>query len=272
MPNTDISVKDVKELCMAADAETADTIRKRFSEDRRAGVVNAIASMDRRIAKLQDEKERIEKMYSFEDEIRKRLGKDPSCFIVGLDEVGRGPLAGPCAIGAVVIDSQDASKRIGGVNDSKKLSEKRRNEIASDIRNTALAWTVQYADAQEIDEKGISVCLRECFLRGIRECERQLADQGIDDGIEIVLLDGNPLGLDEREINVVKGDAKSASIGAASIIAKVARDELMCELATEYPQYGFEGHKGYGSAEHIEAIREYGLSPVHRVSFCKSFS
>lgn len=266
-----LTISEIKEICSCATEKDQEEIHTRFDGDPRSGVASALRSMDRRIEKEAAEEQRLRGMYGFEDAIRHSRGKEAGCFVVGLDEVGRGPLAGPCAIGAVVLDSRPDSYVIKGLNDSKKLTGKHRREISSDVKERALAWSIQYSDAAEIDELGIAACLRDCFCRGIAECERQLREKGIEGDIEIVLLDGNPLHLDPREVNVIKGDAQCASIAAASIIAKEDRDALMVELDSQYPEYDFAGHKGYGSADHIAAIKEHGLSPVHRKSFCKSF-
>lgn len=268
MSTTGQSIAEIKEIFLKATSDNWADISAPYRQDERTGVQKLIAATQRKLDKEAAERCRLEGMYTFEDEVRLAHGLGNDALIVGLDEVGRGPLAGPVAIGAVVLD-RDA--RVEGLNDSKKLSAARRDEIAANVWENALACTVQYASAQDIDEKGIAVCLRECFVRGIEEASRQLKNKGVERTIELVLLDGNPLHLDEREVNVIKGDGKSASIAAASIIAKVARDELMCELDKKYPDYGFAEHKGYGSAEHIEAIRKSGLSPVHRASFCKNF-
>jgi ribonuclease HII len=130
------------------------------------------------------------------------------------------------------------------------------------VKATALAWTIQHAEPRDIDERGMAAALRATFKKAIDEIDRQLP------GINTVLIDGNPLGIDSREKTVVKGDAKCASIAAASIIAKVERDAIMVEYASQYPEYGFESCKGYGSQKHMAAIEAHGLTPIHRRSFC----
>ena len=137
--------------------------------------------------------------------------------------------------------------------------------MARKIKEVALAWTVQYVQPHEIDAQGMTASLICAFSKAVAAIERQ----GFD--VDLLLLDGNPLHFDKRERNIVKGDAKCASIAAASVVAKVERDALMVSLAQEYPQYGWDQCKGYASAAHIEAIRTYGLTPYHRVSFCHSF-
>lgn len=187
---------------------------------------------------------------------------------MGLDEVGRGPVAGRLAIGAVVLPDDP---RVEGVNDSKQLSAERREEIAAVVREVAIAWDIEYIQPQEIDEHGMTWVLRTANLRAIAAIEEQLSAKGTS--LDAVLASlATPQHLDAREVNIVKGDGKCASIAAASIIAKVDRDALMCRYAEQFPHYGFESNKGYASAEHIEAIKQYGLSPVHRASFCRAWT
>ena len=142
----------------------------------------------------------------------------------------------------------------------------KRERIAKEVKEIALAWDIEHIAPAFIDEHGMSASLRTAFARAVAAVE------GRGFVLDCVLLDGNPLGIDSREHNVVKGDAKCASIAAASIIAKVERDALMCEYAEQFPGYGFESNKGYASAEHISAILELGLSPLHRASFCRAWT
>lgn len=250
------TVADIKKRLSSADEEEFGVLKRALCADTRKGVVDALVAARRRLDAERAEKVRLESMYTFENELSE--GR----VVVGLDEVGRGPLAGPLAVGAVVLP---ADCLIEGLDDSKKIPESRRALIAAEIKEHALAWTVQYIEADEIDAAGMSLCLKMAFSRAVRAIE----DKGIIP--EIILLDGNPLRLDEREINVIKGDGRCASIAAASIVAKVARDELMSEYALQYPQYAFDRSKGYASPDHIEAIKSFGLTPLHRVSFCSSF-
>ena len=180
--------------------------------------------------------------------------------ICGVDEAGRGPLAGPVCAAAVILP---ANLDIPGLNDSKKLSDKRRRELYPVIMEQAIAYGIGLADHQEIDEINI---LQATFLAMER------AMQNLSVKPELALIDGNrekDFGLPVR--TVVKGDSLSANIAAASVLAKVSRDDLMLELANEYPMYGFEIHKGYGTKAHYEALRQYGASPVHRKTFLKKF-
>lgn len=252
------TVAEVKAMLQAAGPEELAALERSLVADTRKGVVTALKVARRRIEAEAAEAARLESLFAYQEELAATRGGG---VIVGLDEVGRGPLAGPLAVGAVVLP---ADVRIAGLNDSKQVAPENRRRIAEEVRACALASAVVYVEPAEIDARGIGACLVSAFQRAIREIEAQ--------GVvpDVVLLDGNPLHMDPREINVIKGDGRCASIAAASIIAKVARDDLMCELAKEYPAYGWEGCKGYGSAAHIEAIKKYGLTPYHRVSFCSN--
>lgn len=181
-----------------------------------------------------------------------------SGYICGVDEAGRGPLAGPVYAAAVILPQ---NLEIAGLNDSKKLSAKKRDVLFDEIIDKAVAYGTAYADHKEIDEINI---LNATFLA----MNRAIAQ--LDPKPEIALVDGNTVrGIEYPARSIVGGDGKSASIAAASILAKVSRDRFMLEMAKEYPQYGFERHKGYGTKEHYAAIREHGLCPIHRTTFLK---
>ena len=183
-------------------------------------------------------------------------------YIAGVDEVGRGPLAGPVVCAAVIMPL-DAALLIHGVDDSKKLSAAKREALSELIKERALAYAVAEVSQERIDEVNILQATRQ----GMRE-----ALLALKIAPDAVLTDGNmTLDIPFFQRSVVHGDALSYSIGAASIIAKVYRDALMDELAVTYPAYGFEKNKGYGTAEHIAAIREVGICPVHRRTFTKKF-
>ena len=176
--------------------------------------------------------------------------------VCGIDEAGRGPLAGPVCAAAVILPPH---LEIPGLNDSKKLSDKRRRELMPVIKEQAIAYGIGMASHEEIDQINI---LQATFLA----MERALAQ--LEGKAKFALIDGNrekDFGL--PVMTVVKGDSRSANIAAASILAKVTRDDLMEALAEEYPQYGFEIHKGYGTKAHYEALRTYGPSPIHRMTF-----
>ncbi len=179
----------------------------------------------------------------------------------GVDEAGRGPLAGPVYAAAVILPPEPI---IDGVNDSKKLSEKKREALFDVICDTALAYCIATASVEEIDTHNI---LQATFLAMRRAVE------GLQTAPQFALVDGNraPSGLVVPCETVVKGDSLSASIAAASILAKVSRDRHLLELDAQYPQYGFAAHKGYGTKAHYEALERYGPSPVHRLTFLRSF-
>lgn len=179
--------------------------------------------------------------------------------VCGIDEAGRGPLAGPVFAAAVILP---ADCEIEGLDDSKKLSEKKRERLYDEIIEKAVAWSVAFADEKEIDEINI---LNATFLAMKR------AADGLSVKSDFALIDGNrvPRDLGIECETVIKGDAKSMSIAAASILAKVSRDRFLLELDKEYPQYMFAKHKGYPTALHFELVRKYGPCPVHRLSFLK---
>ena len=189
-------------------------------------------------------------------EIERELHTQGVGLICGVDEAGRGPLAGPVCASAVILP---AEADLPGLNDSKKLSEKKREQLFPEIQRIALAWSVAFATVEEIEQRNILGATMLAMNRAIA---------GLSLKPELALIDGNR----NKEIEmpsrcVVHGDARCASIAAASILAKVSRDHLMVELSREYPQYGFEQHKGYGTRAHYEALREYGPCPAHRPSF-----
>lgn len=196
-----------------------------------------------------------ELLYEFENEAY----ENGFLSVCGLDEAGRGPLAGPVYAAAVILPRDE---QLEGVNDSKQLSARRREELYDEIINRAAAYSVAFADEKEIDKHNI---LQATFMAMRR------AVDGLSIEPDIVLVDGNrdPQLSCEHTLTIVKGDARSASIAAASILAKVSRDRYMCELAQRYPQYGFEQHKGYPTKAHYEKLREFGPCPAHRESFLK---
>ena len=193
-------------------------------------------------------------LYEFDSQMRNAHG-----VLCGVDEAGRGPLCGPVCCAAVILNPEDP---IEGVNDSKKLTEKRRELLYDEITRRALAWKVEFVSPQEIDEKNILWATMAGMARAV---------SGLDITPDYVLVDGNrcPPGLEQPAQAVVKGDASSASIAAASILAKVSRDHYMLELDREYPQYQLARHKGYPTKLHYELIAQYGIQPFYRRSFLK---
>lgn len=177
-------------------------------------------------------------------------------LVCGVDEAGRGPLAGPVSAAAVILDEANL---IAGLADSKKLSERQRDKLAPVIRERAMAWAVAYASVGEIDELNILQATLLAMRRAVLALPVQ-PQQVLVDGLYVP-----QTGIPSQAI--IKGDSKIAAISAASILAKTARDELMLQLHEQYPQYGFDEHKGYPTAKHLAALREHGVSGVHRRSF-----
>lgn len=253
------TVEEIRHMLAHANASTLPSLERSLKSDTRKGVISALSQARKRVEKEAAEQQRLSGLYQFQ----RALASDRNAqLVVGLDEVGRGSVAGPLAVGAVVLPDEPM---IPLLNDSKQLDSAQREKIAARIKEIACAWTVQYVSPQEIDAQGMTASLMCAFSKAVKAIE----ELGVTP--DLVLLDGNPLHFDKRECNIVKGDAKCASIAAASIVAKVERDNLMISLSQQYPQYGWDQCKGYASAAHIEAIKRYGLSPLHRKSFCGSF-
>ena len=180
-------------------------------------------------------------------------------YLCGIDEAGRGPLAGPVVVASVIMPKDS---KIEGVNDSKKVSEKKREKLYDIILEEAISYGIGIIDQEEIDEINILQSTKKGLTMALKEMKQK------PDAILVDALTGiDTLGIPYK--SMVKGDANSYSIAAASIIAKVTRDRIMREWDKVYPEYGFAGHKGYGTAKHIEAIKEFGLCPLHRRSFVK---
>lgn len=191
--------------------------------------------------------------FSIENEVKLKGFK----AVCGVDEAGRGPLAGPVCAAAVILNEE-----IDGLNDSKKLSEKKREELFPIIKEKALSYSIAFASVDEIEENNI---LNATYLAMNR------AIDGLNVPADFAIIDGNrvPTDISVPCKTVIKGDAKSLSISAASILAKVTRDRLMSEEDKKYPQYNFKKHKGYGTKEHTDAVLKYGMCPIHRPSFLK---
>lgn len=193
-------------------------------------------------------------------EIEENLYNNGTKCICGIDEAGRGPLAGPVVVAAAIMPR---NSMIEGVNDSKKISEKKREELFEIITKEAISYGVGIIDQKEIDRINILNATKEGLTIAVKELSVR-PDLILVDALTKIDTDGIPYE------SIVKGDAKCYSISAASIIAKVTRDRIMRQWDEVYPQYGFEKHKGYGTAQHIKAIKEYGLCPLHRLSFVKN--
>ena len=226
-----------------------------YQEDERKGVQNFLLSQQKKVDKYYQEIERIENLCQYEKEYSQYD------FICGIDEVGRGPLAGPVVAGAVVLPK---GSRILYINDSKKLSAKKREELFDIIKEEAVSVGIGMASPERIDEINI--------LNATKAGVTQVVD-GLDLKPDLIIIDALNH-IDTRGIPyepIIKGDAKCYNIAAASILAKVTRDRIMRQWDEIYPCYGFSAHKGYGTARHIEAIKEYGLCPIHRRTFTKNF-
>ena len=207
---------------------------------------------------MKEEKSPIDKLF-YEREMT-QLGAQ---YIAGVDEVGRGPFAGPVVCAAVILPL-DKTNLIEGIDDSKKLKEGERERLAELIRERAIAYKICEVDNKTIDRINI--------LQATKLCMKQ-AVEGLAVEPDVVFVDGNfKIDISFPHQTLIKGDALSYSIGAASILAKVYRDRLMCEFDKIYPQYGFAKHKGYGTKMHRDAIREYGLCEIHRRTFIKNYS
>lgn len=210
--------------------------------------------MPRKKLSEEEEIQRIEAMKEIENEYRLK----GYSLICGVDEAGRGPLAGPVCAAAVILSPDTIIK---GINDSKKLTEKRREELFDEICEKAEAYSIYSVDEKRIDEINILNATYEAMNGAVK---------GLSVTPDFVLIDGNRIsGMTLPHETVVKGDAKSVSIAAASILAKVSRDRFICEMAGQYPEYGFEKHKGYGTKAHTEAILKYGPCEIHRRTFLK---
>ena len=204
------------------------------------------------------ELERLTKIKEIENEI---YNKGEIQTIAGIDEAGRGPLAGPVVVAAVIMPKDSM---IEGVNDSKKVSEKKREMLYEQIINEAISYNVGIIDQKEIDKINILNATKEGLTQAVKGLEVK-PDEILVDALTKIDTTGIPY------ISIIKGDAKSYSIAAASIIAKVTRDRIMRQWDEIYPQYGFSKHKGYGTKMHIDAIKQYGICPLHRLSFVKNF-
>lgn len=225
-----------------------------YQEDPRAGIRKLVEQTKIKLDALEKEKRRMFEMFQFEREYADYE------YICGIDEVGRGPLAGPVVAGAVILPKDC---KLLYLNDSKQLSEKKREELYDEIMENAIAVAVGSATPQRIDEINILQANYEAMRDAIAALQVK-PDLLLNDAVTIPQIT-------IKQVPIIKGDTKSASIAAASIIAKVTRDRLMVEYDAKMPQYGFASNKGYGSAKHIQAIKEYGPSPIHRKSFIKKF-
>ena len=248
------TIQEVKKALGTASIQDLAEVMKTFERDGRTGVQNELKKAATRLLKYEQE---VKRTYAISEYERKYADYT---YICGIDEVGRGPLAGPVVAGAVILP-KDCD--ILYINDSKQLTEKKREELYDIIMEKAVAVSVGYASVERIDE----INILQATFEAMREAISKLGvspDILLNDAVTIP-------GVTLPQVPIIKGDAKSISIGAASIIAKVTRDRLMVEYDSVFPEYGFASNKGYGSAAHIEAIKKIGPCPIHRRTFIGNF-
>lgn len=254
MSSTSKTVGEIKKEFQSADIDVLPTLIACYEMDSRSGVQNLIRLAEKKLKQLEQERARCYKLLEYE-----RKYADHA-FICGIDEVGRGPLAGPVTAGAVILPK---NCDILYINDSKKLSPQKREQLYDEIMEKAVAAGIGMVSPKRIDEINILQATYEAMREAIKQL-RVVPDILLNDAVTIPEVS-------IPQVPIIKGDAKSMSIGAASIIAKVTRDRLMTEYDRLMPEYGFADNKGYGSAAHIEALKKYGPSPIHRKSFIKNF-
>ena len=247
------TAREIVALLADAPADDVEKLAQRYAEDPRKQVRTAVQSAVKRARRELAERDRVRQLYAEQE----RLGG--TGMVVGIDEVGRGAIAGPLTVCAVALPLEPM---VWGLNDSKQLTPAKREAVAARVAEVATAIGLAHIEPAAIDAVGMGTALRMAMAQALQDC-------GVEP--DVVLIDGNPVHVHPRERCVVKGDARIACISAASVVAKVTRDEMMVAYDADYPQYHLAQCKGYGSPEHIAAIREHGLSPIHRVSFCGSF-
>ena len=248
------SIREITEKLQAAAIEELPVLLIKYTDDERTGVRSAVDKGRRRLLAYEMEVARSKELQKYEQEYATYE------YICGIDEVGRGPLAGPVVAGAVILP-KDCD--ILYINDSKKLSEKKREELYDIIMERAVSVGIGYSTPERIDE----INILQATYEAMREAIGKLAvmpDLLLNDAVTIPQVS-------VRQVPIIKGDAKSISIGAASIVAKVTRDRLMVQYDEVYPEYGFASNKGYGAQMHVDALRKYGPCPIHRRSFITHF-
>jgi ribonuclease HII len=247
-------IGEIKNELKAASESELPVFIEKYKDDERSGVRSLVAKADKALKDIEKEKQRTEAMKQYEREY------EAYGYICGIDEVGRGPLAGPVVAGAVILPKDC---KILYLNDSKQLTEKKREELYDIIMREAVAVGIGSATHERIDEINILQATYEAMRQAINKLAVK-PDILLNDAVTIP-------NVDIKQVPIIKGDAKSVSIAAASIIAKVTRDRLMVEYDKIYPEYHFADNKGYGSAAHIEALKKYGPTPIHRRTFIGNF-
>lgn len=249
------SVKEIKEIVENIPVNEYLQYISILTSDERKSVQSLATKLAKKLDNIRREDERLEQINMFENEAY----TNGYTYIGGIDEAGRGPLAGP-VVAAVVVFRKDT--KIEGVNDSKKLSESKREELFDIIKEQALDYGIGIVNNEEIDEYNI---LNATYMA------MKKAVNSLNPKPDYLLIDAATIpGIDIAQKPIIKGDSKSISIAAASILAKVTRDRIMKEYDGIYPEYGLKGHKGYGTKEHYEAIEKHGITPIHRRSFVKN--
>lgn len=248
----EIKISEIKAEFESAEYSEYQSLIDKYSKDGRSGVVRIINGYEKKVKKYNDELIRIHKMYEYERKY------EAFAYICGIDEVGRGPLAGPVCAGAVILPK---NCNILYLNDSKQLSAKKREELYEEIIKEAVSYQTAFVGPEVIDEINILNATYEAMRTALNNLSVK-PDILLNDAVTIPEVN-------IRQVPIIKGDAKSASIAAASIVAKVERDRLMETYEDLFPGYGFASNKGYGSKEHIDAIKEHGPCPIHRRSFIK---
>lgn len=250
----ELKIGEIKQQLQAAGISALPDFINTYETDGRSGVRSLVEKAKKRLDEYEKELARTEKMKEYEN-------KYADCtYICGIDEVGRGPLAGPVVAGAVILP-KDCD--ILYLNDSKQLSEKKREELYEIIMEKAVSTGLGFVSPERIDEINILQATYEAMREAIGALS-QTPDLLLNDAVTIPEVS-------IRQIPIIKGDAKSISIAAASIIAKVTRDRLMVQYDSMFPEYGFAGNKGYGAQAHLDALRKFGPTPIHRRSFIKNF-
>lgn len=249
------SVKEIKEIVGNLKVEQYLEYINILKNDERKSVQKLAVSLAKKLDAIRKEDERLELINTYENDGYSK----GYLYIGGIDEVGRGPLAGPVVAAVVVLPP---NTKIEGVDDSKKIKESKREELYEIIKEHSLDYGIGIVDHEEIDDYNILNATFMAMKKAINSMKKQ-PDYLLVDAVTIP-------GVDMKQNPIIKGDSKSISIGAASILAKVTRDRMMCDYDEIYPEYGFKSNKGYGTKEHYEAIEKHGITPIHRKSFLKN--
>ncbi len=249
-----LKIAQIKLEFMQADIDSLPVLIEKYQSDMRSGVINICRQYQSRLTAYQEELKRIEAMKRYERSC------EECSYICGIDEVGRGPFAGPVMAGAVILPKDC---ELLYIDDSKKLSEKKREELYDDILKAAVSYGIGSIPPNKIDE----INILQATFQAMKQAVNNLKVEP-----EVLLIDAVTIpDIPIRQVPIIKGDSKSISIAAASILAKVTRDRLMVAYDKVFPGYGFADNKGYGSPDHIQALKRLGPTPIHRMSFIKNY-